>query len=52
MLIRLYRRTSIWQSAAEAWLADVAPLGAVSHRFNLINSLVLAIFFLLVQYRN
>ena len=36
MLITLSRRTAISQSVAEVWLTGVAPLGAVSHRFNLI----------------
>ena len=36
MLITLSRRTAICQSVAEVQLAGVAPLGAVSHRFNLI----------------
>ena len=34
MLITLSRRTTICQSVAEVWLTAVAPLGAVSHRFN------------------
>ena len=34
MLITLSRRTVICQSAAEVNLAGVAPLGAVSYRFN------------------
>ena len=36
MLITLYRRTAICQSVSEVYLTGVAPLGAVSHRFNLI----------------
>ena len=34
MLITLSRRTAICQSVAEVLLTGVAPLGAVSHRFN------------------
>ena len=34
MLITLSRYAAICQSVAEAWLTGVAPLGAVSHRFN------------------
>ena len=34
MLITLSRRTAIFQSVAEVYLTGVAPLGAVSHRFN------------------
>ena len=34
MLITLSRRTAICQSVAEVYLTGVAPLGAVSHRFN------------------
>ena len=34
MLITLSRRTAICQSVAEVQLTGVAPLGAVSHRFN------------------
>ena len=34
MLITLSRRTTICQSFAEVQLTCVAPLGAVSHRFN------------------
>ena len=34
MLITLSRRTAICQSVSEVYLTDVAPLGAVSHRFN------------------
>ena len=34
MLITLSRRTAICQSVAEVYLNGVAPLGAVSHRFN------------------
>ena len=33
MLIKLFRRTAIYQSVAEVFLTGVAPLGAVSHRF-------------------
>ena len=36
MLITLSRRVAICQSVAEDQLTGVAPLGAVSHRFNLI----------------
>ena len=36
MLITLSRRAAICQSVAEVQLTGVAPLGAVSHRFNLI----------------
>ena len=39
MLITLSRRTAICQSVAEISLTGVAPLGAVSHRFNLIFNL-------------
>ena len=35
MLITLSHHTDICQSVAEVWLTDVAPMGAVSHRFNL-----------------
>ena len=34
MLIRLSRRTAVCQSVTEAYLTDVAPLGAASHRFS------------------
>ena len=34
MLITLSRRTAICQSVAEVYLTGVAPLGAVSLRFN------------------
>ena len=34
MVITLSRRASICQSVAEVKLTGVAPLGAVSHRFN------------------
>ena len=37
MLIRLSRRAAICQSVAEVQLTGVAPLGAVSHRFNFFN---------------
>ena len=37
MLITLSRRTAICQSVAEVQLTGVDALGAVSHRFNLIN---------------
>ena len=40
MLITLSRRTAICQSVAEVQLTGVVPLGAVSHRFNLIFFLV------------
>ena len=36
MLITLSRRAVICQSVVEVWLTGVAPLGTVSHRFNLI----------------
>ena len=36
MLITLSRRTAICQSVAEIKLNGVAPLGAVSNRFNFI----------------
>ena len=36
MLITLSRRTAICQSVAEGKLTGVAPLGAVSNKFNLI----------------
>ena len=36
MVITLSRRTSICQSVAEVYLTGVTPLGAVSHRFNLL----------------
>ena len=36
MLITLSRRAAICQSDAEVQLTGVVPLGAVSHRFNLI----------------
>ena len=36
MLITLSRRTAICQSVAEVQLTGEVPLGAVSHRFNLI----------------
>ena len=38
MLITLSRRTAICQSVAEVQLTGVAPLGAVSHRFNFFNN--------------
>ena len=34
MLITLSRRTAICESVAEFWLTGVAPLGALSHRFD------------------
>ena len=34
MLITLSRRTAICQSVAGVYLTGLAPLGAVSHRFN------------------
>ena len=34
MVITLFRRAAICQSVAEVQLTDVAPLGAVSQRFN------------------
>ena len=34
MLITLSRRAVICQPVAEVYLTGVAPLGAVSHRFN------------------
>jgi hypothetical protein len=37
MLIILSRRTAICQSVAEVYLTSVAPLGALSHRFDLIG---------------
>ena len=37
MLIALCRRAAICQSVSEVLLTGVAPLGALSHRFNLIN---------------
>ena len=37
MLITLSRLTAICQSVAEVNFTVVAPLGAVNHRFNLIN---------------
>ena len=40
MLITLSRRATICQSVAEVQLTGVAPLGAVSHRFNLILILI------------
>ena len=36
MLITLSRRTAICYSVAEVQLTGVAPIGAVSHRFDLI----------------
>ena len=37
MLITLSRRAAICQSVAEVQLTGVAPLGAASHKFNLIS---------------
>ena len=41
MLITLSRRTAICQSVSEVKLTDVAPLGAVSHRFNYFLNLII-----------
>ena len=44
MQITLSRSTTICQSVAEVLLTDVAPLGAVSHRFiffSLMNKIVM-----------
>ena len=43
MLITLSRRTAICQSVAEVQLTGVAPLGAVSHRFNFFNLIIIII---------
>jgi hypothetical protein len=43
MLITLSLRTVICQSVAEVYLTGMAPLGAVSHRFNLIFSIIIII---------
>ena len=37
MLITLPRRSAICQSVVEVYLTGVAPLEAVSHRFNFFN---------------
>ena len=37
MLITLSRRAAICQSVAQVYLTGVAPLGAVSHRFNFLK---------------
>ena len=41
MLITLSRRTAICQSVAEVKLTGVAPLGALSHRFNYLVQYIL-----------
>ena len=55
MLITLSRRAAICQSVAEFQLTGVAPLGAVSHRFNLliiIIALVVIVIIIIALYLN
>ena len=49
MLITLSRRTAICQSVAEVQLTGLAPLGAVSHRFNLIYLILIPLNIFLIE---
>ena len=48
MLITLSRRTAICQSVAEVQLTGVAPLVAVSHRFNFFNLIIIIIIIIII----
>ena len=48
MLITLSPCTAICLLVAEVYLIDVAPLGAVSHRFNFFNNIILKVEFILL----
>ena len=50
MLITLSRRIVICQSVAEVYFTVVAPLGAISHRFNFIIIIIIIIIIIMWRY--